>query len=199
MSVRSVDHVRQKLPVERDRGTLGMILFIVTEGALFLMLFFAYYYLAANNPEWPLGEPPELRLASIMTVLLVSSSVVLHLGERQMERGRAVAARLATAGALLLGVAFAIVQVIEYRHHLQSLTPRTNAYGSIFYTITSFHAAHLGMGLFMLSVVLMLPRLESGERPPYRSLHNVALYWHFVDVVWIIIICTLYVAPNLRA
>ncbi|MBW3671692.1 MAG: cytochrome c oxidase subunit 3 [Acidobacteria bacterium] len=99
---------------------------------------------------------------------------------------------------LILGIVFIALQVLEYRNHLQHLKPTSNAYGSIFYTITSFHAAHLILGMIMLGYVLILPRLEPAQRPPHRPYHNAALYWHFVDVVWILIVALLYVTPNLR-
>jgi heme/copper-type cytochrome/quinol oxidase subunit 3 len=74
----------------------------------------------------------------------------------------------------------------------------TNVYGSIFYTITTFHVAHLILGLSMLVFALILPRLEPVDRPPHRPFHNAALYWHFVDFVWLWIMIFLYFAPNLR-
>jgi heme/copper-type cytochrome/quinol oxidase subunit 3 len=73
----------------------------------------------------------------------------------------------------------------------------TDAYGSIFYTITSFHAAHLMLGLFMLLYVLALPQIGPGHKPPHRALHNASLYWHFVDFVWVLIVALLYLAPNI--
>jgi heme/copper-type cytochrome/quinol oxidase subunit 3 len=81
-------------------------------------------------------------------------------------------------------------------HHLQTLAPATDAYSSIFYTITAIHGLHIVLGLGMLAYVLILP----GGRPrsPYRhAVHNVGLYWHFVDAVWVIIVAVLYVLPHL--
>jgi heme/copper-type cytochrome/quinol oxidase subunit 3 len=106
-------------------------------------------------------------------------------------------ARAATAIAVVLGVIFLAIQVVEFRTHLQRVQPWSDAYGSIFYTITSFHAAHLVLGLLMLAYVLMLPEIGPARKPPHRPLHNASLYWHFVDVVWLIIVALLYVAPNL--
>jgi heme/copper-type cytochrome/quinol oxidase subunit 3 len=77
------------------------------------------------------------------------------------------------------------------------LKPTTDAYGSIFYTITSLHGAHVALGLLMLLYVLVLPQIGPGQKPPHRSLHNASLYWHFVDAVWLFIVALLYVAPNL--
>jgi cytochrome c oxidase subunit 3 len=184
--------------VDDRRGTWGMLLFILTEAALFLMLFFSYYYLGhISRGPWP-PEPPKLTLAVIMLGVLLTSSVVLRWGERRETEGRTYSARLAIAATVLLGLGFITLQALEYRNHLRTLKPTTDAYGSIFYTITSFHGAHLLLGLLMLTYVLVLPFIGPGEKPPHRSLHNASLYWHFVDFVWLVIVALLYVAPNIR-
>lgn len=180
------------------RGTGAMWLFIITEAALFLMLFFSYFYLAQGGWRWPYEKPPKLHLAIPMLVVLLISSVVLHWGEKQVLRRNYFLGRLAAAVTILLGLVFLLMQAFEYKEHLETLLPTTNVYGSIFYTITSFHAAHLIMGLLMLVYVLILPSFEPVDRSPHRPYHNAALYWHFVDFVWLWIIIFLYIAPNTR-
>ena len=183
------------LPIDDSRGTLGMWLFIGSELLVFVSLFFAYFYLGHRHPEWP-TEPPKLPKALAMLVILVTSSFVLHAGEKKLKKGHFNAARALLAATILLGVVFVIVQVFDYRTHLQELKPVQNAYGSIFYTVTSFHAAHLLVGLLMLIFVLLLGKLEPREHPPHRPLHNASMYWHFVDVVWVFIVGLLYVLPH---
>ena len=180
-----------------DRGTWAMSLFIATEAALFVCLFFSYYYLGQGQPVWP-PEPPQFRLALVMLVVLLTSSGILHWGERRAERGALGAARGATAATAVLGVAFLGLQVLEYRNHLLKLRPTTNAYGSIFYTLTSIHAAHVVLGICMLLFVLALPDITGASKPPHRPLHNASLYWHFVDLVWVLIVALIYVAPNVK-
>jgi heme/copper-type cytochrome/quinol oxidase subunit 3 len=183
--------------IDDRRGTWGMLLFILTEAALFLMFFFTYYYLGhVSRGPWP-PEPPKLMFALVMLAVLVSSSIVLHLGERAETEGRSGAARLFVGATVLMGIGFLVLQTLEYRNHLKTLTPMTDAYGSIFYTITSFHAAHLMLGLCMLLYVLALPQIGPGHKPPHRALHNASLYWHFVDFVWVLIVALLYLAPNI--
>ena len=183
--------------VDDRRGTWGMLLFIVTEACLFVMLFFTYFYLGhVSRGPWP-PEPPKLKLALLMLAVLLASSAVLHWGERAERRGRAGVAKLAIVGTILMGLGFIWLQALEYRDHLRTLTPRTNAYGSIFYTLTSVHAAHVVLGLLMLAYVLVLPEIGPSQKPPHRALHNAALYWHFVDLVWLVIVGLVYVMPNL--
>jgi cytochrome c oxidase subunit I len=188
----------QPLPEDDRRGTGAMLLFITTEALLFVTLFFSYYYLGRDEPRWPLDDPPKLTLAFIMLAVLLASSALLHWGERGLRQGRRGRARGAVFGTVALGLVFLVLQGLEYRDHLKSLLPTTDAYGSIFYTITSFHALHLLGGLLMLAYVGFLPRREPVDRPPHRPLHNASLYWHFVDLVWVIIVALLYVTPHLK-
>jgi len=193
-------HTEPRMPVtaiDDRRGTGGMLLFIATEAMLFVLLFFSYVYLAHGHWVWPQEEPPKLIFAIPLLIILLLSSVVLHWGETRVRQGKQGRGRLGLAGTIFLGLAFVGLQGLEYRDHLKTLTPQTNTYGSIFYTITSFHALHVMLGLLMLIYVLILPRLEPVERPPHRPFHNVALYWHFVDAVWIVIVGLLYVLPHL--
>jgi len=173
------------LPLDDSRGTLGMWLFIASEALVFVCLFFAYFYVGHRHPEWPL-EPPKLMKAMVMLVILLASSAVLY----------AASTRGLLAVTIVLGFVFVGVQVSEYRERLQELSPVQNAYGSVFYTLTSFHGAHLAIGLSMLLFALLLPRLDPREHTPHRPLHNVALYWHFVDVVWVLIVALIYVLPH---
>jgi heme/copper-type cytochrome/quinol oxidase subunit 3 len=98
-----------------------------------------------------------------------------------------------------MGLVFLGVQAFEYVDHWKNLTPYSDSYGSIFYTITTFHAAHVIVGLLMLVYTLILPRYSPALRSPYRPYHVAAVYWHFVDIVWIFIVGLLYVMPNIRA
>lgn len=184
--------------IDDRRGTGAMLLTIATEGALFIMLFFAYFYAAKGGWRWLNEKPPKLVLALVMLAILLASSLVVWWGEEQVKKRRFLAGRMALVVTLLMGIAFMAVQATEYRNHLRELTPRTDIYGSLFYTITSFHAAHVLVGLLILMYVLILPRYEPVTAPPHRPYHNAALYWHFVDFVWVWIVALLYIAPNLR-
>ena len=186
------------LALDDKRGTAAMWLFILTEGALFTLLFFSYFYLAEGGWRWPYQEPPKLHYAIPMLVVLWVSSGVLHWGEQRVKVGEYGRGRAALAGTILLGIVFLVLSGIEYTEHLRTLLPTTNSYGSIFYTITTFHVVHLILGLCMLIYALILPRYEPVDRLPRRPYHNAALYWHFVDFVWLWIIIFVYIGPNTR-
>jgi heme/copper-type cytochrome/quinol oxidase subunit 3 len=187
-----------ELGLDQRRGTWSVNLFILTEAMLFVALFFAYFYFGRSAPRWPPDAPPKLLLASIMVVVLLVSSVVVNLSERLAAARKYGAARLALVGTIALGIGFVILQVFEYRDHLRTLQPTTDAYGSIFYTITTFHGAHVVLGLAMLAYASMLPDLEGRSDLPHRPLHNAAIYWHFVDAVWIVVAALLFYLPRLQ-
>jgi cytochrome c oxidase subunit 3 len=186
------------LPLDDNRGTWGMALTISTEAALFVCLFASYFYLENNKNRWAIDNPPKMHLAFIMLAVLITSSFVLHQGEKLLKRGHYLAARVLLGITILMGLGFLAIQSFEYLDHWKELTPYSDSYGSIFYTITTFHAAHVIVGLILLIYAFILPRYGPALRSPYRPYHVVSLYWHFVDIVWIFIVGLLYVMPNVR-
>jgi heme/copper-type cytochrome/quinol oxidase subunit 3 len=182
------------LPADDSRGTMGMKLAIVTEALLFVTLFFAYFYVGHRHPVWP-EKPPKLPLALALLAILLLSSGTLQLSEHVLGKGRPLAARLLLLLTLALGLGFVAVQALEYRDRLRELRPTDDVYGSLFYVITSFHGLHVVAGLLMLGFVAALPRLAP-SRSPHRPLHNTALYWHFVDLIWILVVALLYLLPR---
>jgi cytochrome c oxidase subunit III len=186
------------LPIDDRRGIHGMLCLILTELSLFVCLFAAYFYLGIDKNRWAADQPPKLMYALIMLVVLLSSSAVLEWGERQIDRRRNGAARTALIATIAIGLVFMVLQVLEYRDHWKTLTPYSDSYGSIFYALTTFHAAHVIVGLMFLSYVAFLPRYGPSAAP-YRPYKVVSLYWHFVDAVWIFIVLILYVIPHFTA
>lgn len=184
------------LPLEERRGLYAMWGVIATEFSLFCCLFAAYFYLGDVRNRWAVDKPPKISYALIMLVILLASSVVLHLGEKRVKRREYRSGRLLLALTILLGFVFMGLQGFEYADHWKTLTPFSDSYGSIFYTVTSFHAAHLILGLLMLIYVLFLPRYAPARETPFRPYQTAALYWHFVDAVWIFIVLILYLIPH---
>lgn len=185
------------LPPDDRRGTAGMYWFVLTEAMLFVSLFFAYFLLGHHQLNWPSVPPPSLRSPLVMLGLLAVSSITVEWARRQAKRHRGAQARVGIAVTVLLGAGFLVLQYFEYRERLHHLTPRSDAYGSMFYAITGLHGAHLLVGLLMLLFVAALPRLGSPTvHAPHRPLHAAAIYWHFIDVTWMVIVLLLYVLPR---
>jgi heme/copper-type cytochrome/quinol oxidase subunit 3 len=176
-------------------GWWGMVLLIVTEAALFVYLLFSYFYLGSMaRGAWPPSGPPELRLALPNTAILLLSSGAMWYGESGVRRGDQSRLRTGLVLTLILGCVFVAIQIIEYGH--QHFTPRSGAYGSLFFTITGFHGAHVLVGLLMIAFVTVRAWLGHFSERRHLAVTNVAWYWHFVDAVWLAVFTTLYLSPR---
>jgi heme/copper-type cytochrome/quinol oxidase subunit 3 len=189
-----------RLPINpatrRSPGWWVMVLVVVTEAMFFAYLLFGYAYLASvSTAAWPPRGAPEMTLALPNTAVLLASSATMWRAERGIAQGRPHRLCLWLLATFVLGAAFLTVQGVEYGR--KTFTPQSGAYGSLFYTITGFHGAHVFVGLLMN--VLVQLRAWRGHFTAERHLAviNTALYWHFVDAVWVAVFVTLYVAPRL--
>jgi heme/copper-type cytochrome/quinol oxidase subunit 3 len=187
-----------ELPIDQHRGMWAMWCVIATEGMLFICMFGAYYFLGTNKDRWATELPPKLLYAVILLFILLASSFVLEWGKKQVEKGSFTAGRFALWITVLMGLGFLGMQAFEYYDHWKMLAPYSNSYGSVFYAITSLHAAHVIFGMMMLCYVGVLPRYRDTARTPHRAYQAVALYWHFVDFVWIWIVILLYLIPTIQ-
>ena len=172
---------------------------VATEGAFFAYLLFSYFYLSSMsvNP-WP-ATVPKLPLPIINTCILLASSALVWWAERGISAGKRGRLAGGIAIAAALGIAFLSLQGVEYyREFTGGLTPTHEAYGSLFYTITAFHGAHVFVGLIMLCVVLVRALRGHFVAARHEAVSNAALYWHFVDAVWLAVFTTLYIPPHLR-
>jgi heme/copper-type cytochrome/quinol oxidase subunit 3 len=182
----------------QEVGWWAMALVCASEAALFAYFIVSYFYLGVSNPAWPPAgvELPKLEKPLIMTAMLVSSSIVLILAEKQREHGKRAIYRTGMVVTVLLGLGFLAIQAGEYHEKVKSLGPTSNAYASLFYTITGFHGAHVAFGLLLLLFTLL--RDVRGRIDPERPIpvKVASLYWHFVDAVWLVILTTLYLSPR---
>jgi cytochrome c oxidase subunit III len=184
----------------RSFGWWGMVWLIVTEATLFGSLLLSYFYLRfRNGPVWPpAGIPePELLLPLVMSAILWSSSIPVHLAERAIKRGNRTGLRLGLAIGWLLGAIFLALQLaIEYPAVLEEFTPRTNVYGSLFFTITGLHASHVLVGLALSAWMQVRAWRGAFDRWRHTSVQVFTMYWHFVDAVWLFVLLTIYVSPR---
>ena len=179
---------------ERASGLLGCLTLIATEAALFGYLIFSYLYLAVQQTvHWPPEGLPKLGLSSVNTVILLSSSVFVWLCEQCVRRRRKRWAIASMAIALVLGIVFVGIQLHEWHDHPYG--PTSHLYGSLYFTITGFHLAHVLVGLIVLSVLGLWTGLGYFDERRHAALTIGGLYWHFVDIVWLFIFTTLYLTP----
>lgn len=179
-------------------GRWGMLLFVVNEATLFACLVSSYFYLALESATWPPAGigPPHLTLPLVMTAALLSSSGVLIYAEYELDHGNLARYRGGVVLTVLLGVTFLLLQAKEYAAKLGEMSPSASAYGSLFFTITGLHGAHVAFGLLFLvwSLIAGRRRPSSGSRS--LTVRNASLYWHFVDGVWLVILTSLYLSPR---
>jgi heme/copper-type cytochrome/quinol oxidase subunit 3 len=175
----------------------GMFGLIAIEIVVFSGLMAIYYYLRLYNDEWPIGgfDAPGLLLPSINTGVLILSSVAMFIGDRAIKRGDVGRLVLFQSLALVLGAVFLALKVIEYSGY--EYTWATNAYGSIVWTMTGFHSAHVVSVVLKGLVVLgmALKGIFSAER--HLAVDVNGFYWHFVVVIWIPLYITMYITPRL--
>jgi cytochrome c oxidase subunit 3/cytochrome c oxidase subunit I+III len=194
---------RLDLPSEQGRSLAwwGMVMTILTEGTLFALLLFIYFYLYSRAPEWPLGdiEPPELLVVSVRTALLFASSATMSIADRAMARDRTGVTKLFLIITFLLGAAFMAGHVEEMVRLPSEFTWSTNVYGSLFYVIVNFHGLHLIIGLIFLAFAYIALSRGRYSASSHEGLKVTGMYWHFVDVVWVGVFPTLYLVPHLLA
>jgi cytochrome c oxidase subunit 3 len=187
---------------------LGMLLFITSEVMFFGGLFAAYFSLRANAPQWPPinpenGEPFHLAILPFVgpaTILLILSSVTCQLAVWGIRRDDRTAFIRAMTVTVILGIVFLVMQLIDYSLlGSEGLTLSSGQYGTTYYTLTGFHGAHVFGGVIMLSVVLYRGMAGQFSGKHYDAVEAASLYWHFVDVVWILLFSLLYLLPGKAA
>lgn len=174
---------------EMSSPALGMLLFISSELMFFGGLFAAYFTIRGRAEVWPpAGTHLELLLPLIGTALLVTSSVTMHLATARLEEGKSHGGWLPST--IVLGTLFLALQGFEYSQ--LGFTASDHAFGTLFYSMTGFHGLHVFAGLVVLT--LMWIRSARGELDADRpgGLIAAGYYWHFVDVVWVLLFSTLY-------
>jgi cytochrome c oxidase subunit III len=176
-------------------SVLGMFLFIGSEIMLFGSFFTVYFFDRVVghgvNGHWPpVGFERPWFLAGINTVLLVTSSFSMHWADTSVKRGNRAGLRAGLVLTVCLGLTFLSIQVIEY-HRLGFNTGDTS-FASTFFGLTGLHACHVFVGLVILTI--MTVRAFRGHFSPehHHGVEIAGIYWHFVDVMWIVVYVTVY-------
>ena len=173
---------------------LGMFLFIASEAMLFGSFFTVYFFVRVVNPDaepWPL--PPyhlPVFVAGVNTAVLLTSSFTMHWALQSIKRGQRAGFLAGMVLTFLMGLAFLLTQVVEYLN--VGFNTGDGAFASVFFGLTGLHGAHVAIGLSLLLMVII--RGFRGHFSPEHH-HGVELpgiYWHFVDVMWIVVYATVY-------
>lgn len=176
-----------------DHRLFGILVFLGAESMIFLGLFMAYLTFRAVYPEWPPAGTPEreLLLPGINTLILISSSFVIHNADTAIKKNDVKGLQTWFIATAIMGIVFLGGQLYEYNHLEFGLT--TNLYASTFYVLTGFHGLHVLLGVCLILAVLW----RSLKKDHYSNQHHFGveaaeIYWHFVDVIWIILFILLY-------
>lgn len=176
-------------------GWWGMLALVITEAALFSYLLFSYFYIAAQAVgKFPPGGAPKLDLAVPGTVVLLAGSLTMWWGERGVRAGRNGQLLGGLGISVLLALAFVGLEGYEWSR--KDFTPKSDAYGSLYFTITGFHLAHMLIGVLMLTMLLVWTLLGYFGVRRHSAVSIAVVYWHFVTAVWIAVFLTLYIVPQ---
>jgi cytochrome c oxidase subunit 3 len=185
-----------------DPTTLGMLLFIASEAMLFGSFFAAYFFVRVVNPDATIIEPerwqtwpPEpfefpVFVAGVNTAILVTSSFTIHWAVQAIRRGNRRGLQAGLVATIALGLAFLLTQAVEYAH--VGFNTGDGAFASVFFGLTGLHGAHVAVGLSLLIIAAV--RAFRGHYSPehYHGVEIPGIYWHFVDVMWIVVYATVY-------
>jgi cytochrome c oxidase subunit 3 len=177
-----------------DHRIFGLIIFLVAEGMIFLVMFGAYLAFRSVLPTWPPEGTPrlELLLPGINTIILISSSFVIHNADTAIKKNDVSGMRTWLAITAAMGAIFLGGQLYEYSNLEFGLT--TNLFASAFYVLTGFHGLHVFIGVSAILAVLWRSRIsEHYSSKKHFGVEAAEIYWHFVDVVWIILFGLLYI------
>jgi cytochrome c oxidase subunit 3/cytochrome o ubiquinol oxidase subunit 3 len=177
-----------------SRGLSAMISLIIGETALFSIFVVAYVFYIGKSISGP--QPSQvLELPIFMTICLWSSSLTIVLAERAIEHGKMKVFSLFWGLTILLGAIFLGGTALEWHKLIyhDGLTISTNLFGTTFYSLVGLHASHVVVGLIMLLVVFFFS--VTGRLQPRHAyqIKTLALYWHFVDAVWVVVFTVVYV------
>ncbi|HEV7751866.1 MAG TPA: cytochrome c oxidase subunit 3 [Baekduia sp.] len=193
------DHHHGPPPANRssrvEPALLGMMLFIISEVMVFGAFFTAYFFIrvvATGHTWFPVnGHDLPVAVAGVNTAILVSSSLTLHWAQTSIKNGNRFGLQAGMTATFLLGLTFLFIQVNEYVHI--GFAAQDNAQATVFFSLTGLHGAHVTIGLLLLGMVTV--RAYKGHFSPehHQGLEVPGIYWHFVDVMWIVVYTSVYI------
>jgi cytochrome c oxidase subunit 3 len=172
---------------------LGMLLFIISEIMVFGAFFTAYFFIrVAQGDPWPSpGTTLPVEVAGVNTAILISSSFVIHWAEQCIKKENHRGLKAGMLLTFLLGCTFLFVQINEYANI--GFAPQDTAQATIFFSLTGLHGAHVFIGLCLLLFVTIRSFRGHYSAKEHRGVEVPGIYWHFVDIMWIVVYTTVYI------
>jgi cytochrome c oxidase subunit 3 len=176
------------------RGPVGMYCLIAAESAIFTIFVVAYIFYIGKSLSGP--QPKDvLHTPIFLTVCLLSSSLTIHFAVRLLRRGKLFSFGLWWLLTLVLGATFLAGTFREWGHLIyeEGLTLQTNLFGTTYYSLVGLHAFHVTAGLLLLATVALFTLVGQVNRGHTERIEVLSMYWHFVDVVWVVVFTVVYV------
>jgi cytochrome c oxidase subunit III len=178
---------------EEGNKMFGFIVFLLSESVIFLSFFAGYIIYKTTTSNWlPDGVSGlEVKDPAINTVVLVASSFVIYLAEKALQRHDLKGFRLYLLATMAMGSYFLVGQAIEWSHLEFGFTSGT--FGGTFYLLTGFHGLHVFTGILLQFIVFVRSFLPGNYDTGHFGVNATSLFWHFVDVIWIVLFILIYV------
>jgi len=176
-----------------SKGRVGMVGLIIAESAIFTIFVVAYLFYLGKSLGGP--SPQQLlELPLINTICLLSSSATITFAVRALGRGRKDLFRFWWFATIALGAYFLAGTAHEWDRLIhQGLMITTNLFGTTFYSLVGLHASHVVVGLLALTFVLVFALRGAVKTEHVERIEVLALYWHFVDAVWVVVFTVVYI------
>tara|TARA_Y100001968_G_scaffold328794_1_gene376665 strand:- start:297 stop:893 length:597 start_codon:yes stop_codon:yes gene_type:complete len=179
--------------VKHDGHNLtGFIIFLCSESIIFLAFFAGYAILKITAPTWyPYGvNGVAIKMPLINTIILVSSSFVIYFAEQYLHKKKIWAFRCVWFITMLMGCYFVYGQYVEWSELTFSL--KSGVFGGMFYLLTGFHGLHVIAGIGLMGLMLVRSFIPNNYSAGSLGVDSVSLFWHFVDVIWIVLFALIY-------
>lgn len=176
-------------------GWWGVLCIIVTEGALFAYMLFAYFYFSVQIEHWAPNPPPRIVFTLPGTIALILSAASGWWAQRSVQSGRRMQLIIALAITFVLGLAFVGLQIVDWQ--AEPFSMQSSEFGSNFYIITGLHMAHTAVGVFALAMLLAWSALGYFDARRNAAVLIGLLYWYFLIVVGAIVFLCLYAVPRI--
>lgn len=176
-----------------SRGKIAMYSLIIGESAIFTIFVVAYIFYIGKSLYGP--TPKILEVPVLNTICLLSSSFTIWLSERALERNKIKLFGGLWALTAALGLVFIVGTGFEWYDLIynKGLTISTNLFGTTFYSLVGLHATHVIFGLIGLITVLIFTLMGKVKEEHCERIQVLALYWHFVDAVWVVVFTVVYI------
>jgi cytochrome c oxidase subunit 3/cytochrome o ubiquinol oxidase subunit 3 len=175
-----------------SKGRVAMACLIAAESAVFVIFLVAYLFYRGKSLSGP--GPDILSPPVALSICLLSSSLTIHFAVGALKRSRETLFTVLWFFTIALGVVFLAGTALEWSHLIygEGLTIQTNLFGTTYYSLVGLHAFHVSAGLLMMAFVLAFALLGWVKPLHTERLEIISLYWHFVDVVWVVVFTVVY-------